>query len=460
MSETGGQLSDREREILEHVANGATNQQIANNLGISVNTVKVHVRNIFGKIGVASRAEATLYAVRAGIVSVHGAPDPTGAAVAVLEEPEPMVPPHTPPIQNTGVSATSTETTMASKKQKPTEAPATSAGSRVWLSLGLAIVGIVLAVVAIGFVLGDTRSGELPNDTPANPPGCRAGWHYAGCCANPDWNTLAPLEAVQEAAAAVNVQGSIYLIGGVNADGVTGAVRRYDPDNDTWRSLANKPTPVTNAQAAVVNGLVYVPGGELQDGTTTNVVEVYDPVQGTWSTAPDLPTPRSGYGLVAFEGQMYLLGGTDGETIHDEVYVFDPDSESWSQETTLPTPRAYGGAAVIEGKIYVVGGENDEGLVLTLEIYDPVRSEGQWTASTARMPEGRTRFGLGVIFRFIVVMGGTPAGSPLFYDFRNDLWRTFNNVLPPVEFGTQPAIAVRDDALYIVSGEPDATASD
>ncbi|NJL34691.1 MAG: hypothetical protein HC893_13605 [Chloroflexaceae bacterium] len=157
---------------------------------------------------------------------------------------------------------------------------------------------------------------------------------------------------------------------------------------------------------------------------------------------------------------MYLLGGTDGETIHDEVYVFDPDSESWSQETTLPTPRAYGGAAVIEGKIYVVGGENDEGLVLTLEIYDPVRSEGQWTASTARMPEGRTRFGLGVIFRFIVVMGGTPAGSPLFYDFRNDLWRTFNNVLPPVEFGTQPAIAVRDDALYIVSGEPDATASD
>src|SRR5687768_2580013 len=49
------QLSEREREILRLVAGGLTNQQIANQLGISVNTVKVHLRNVFAKIGVASR---------------------------------------------------------------------------------------------------------------------------------------------------------------------------------------------------------------------------------------------------------------------------------------------------------------------------------------------------------------------------------------------------------------------
>ncbi|MGQ9828464.1 MAG: response regulator transcription factor, partial [Roseiflexus sp.] len=70
-------ISEREREILRLVATGATNQQIAFALNISTNTVKVHLRNIFAKIGVQSRTEATIYAIRTGIVTVKeaGIPD-------------------------------------------------------------------------------------------------------------------------------------------------------------------------------------------------------------------------------------------------------------------------------------------------------------------------------------------------------------------------------------------------
>jgi two-component system nitrate/nitrite response regulator NarP len=51
-------LTDREREILEALAQGMTNQQLANAFGISLNTVKFHLKNLYGKLGVDNRAQA------------------------------------------------------------------------------------------------------------------------------------------------------------------------------------------------------------------------------------------------------------------------------------------------------------------------------------------------------------------------------------------------------------------
>ena len=57
-------LTRREREVLALVATGRTNRQIADELFISENTAGVHVSNILGKLGVASRTEAAAVAVR------------------------------------------------------------------------------------------------------------------------------------------------------------------------------------------------------------------------------------------------------------------------------------------------------------------------------------------------------------------------------------------------------------
>lgn len=63
-----GPLTPRERQILKLVAEGATNQQIAGHLGISVRTVDKHRENLMRKLDLHSVAELTAYAVREEII--------------------------------------------------------------------------------------------------------------------------------------------------------------------------------------------------------------------------------------------------------------------------------------------------------------------------------------------------------------------------------------------------------
>jgi len=63
-------LTQREREIVELMADGASNRIIASRLAISRHTVKFHVASILAKLGVRSRAEAVAVALRRGVLSV------------------------------------------------------------------------------------------------------------------------------------------------------------------------------------------------------------------------------------------------------------------------------------------------------------------------------------------------------------------------------------------------------
>lgn len=61
-------LSDREREIVQLVAQGFRNREIGEKLFISEQTVKNHIHNIFDKVGVSDRLELALYAIHHGLV--------------------------------------------------------------------------------------------------------------------------------------------------------------------------------------------------------------------------------------------------------------------------------------------------------------------------------------------------------------------------------------------------------
>ena len=61
-------LTTRETEVLRLMAQGLTNGEISDLLGITTGTVNVHVHNIIRKLGVANRTQATVWAIGTGLV--------------------------------------------------------------------------------------------------------------------------------------------------------------------------------------------------------------------------------------------------------------------------------------------------------------------------------------------------------------------------------------------------------
>ena len=66
-----GPLSPREMEILQQIALGLSNKEIAHQLGISRQTVKNHMTSILRKLAVSDRTQAAMYAVRRGWIRIH-----------------------------------------------------------------------------------------------------------------------------------------------------------------------------------------------------------------------------------------------------------------------------------------------------------------------------------------------------------------------------------------------------
>ena len=67
------ELTTRERDVLQLIAHGVTNREVARRLVISENTVNFHVKNILGKLHAHTRAEAAVRAIREGLVLTEDA---------------------------------------------------------------------------------------------------------------------------------------------------------------------------------------------------------------------------------------------------------------------------------------------------------------------------------------------------------------------------------------------------
>lgn len=386
-------LSDREKEILQLVATGLTNREIAQSLTLSPNTVKVHLRNIFEKIDVSSRTEATLYGIEHGIVDVPGSEED-------IAQPESL----------------------------------NMVQSSPWIFM--AILFVIIFVVAF--------SSNVLLQSPAPTPEALANF--------PDrWQEFAPIPEPRSGMAAATYNSNVYIIAGDGPQGVTNSVFRYVTSEDQWEQLSDKPTPVADVKGVVIGEEIFIPGGRLTDGKNSDVLEVYDPRKDTWEQRASLPIGISGYALTDFEGEIYLFGGWDGEKVLDIVLRYDPVDDQWVYMSPMPTARAHAGAASAGGKIYVIGGWNDMDNVNVSESYMPSRDRANETAweNLESFDDDFDAYSVHSLSELIFVIGKE---GIYYYSLQNEAWNFFANG-PNVLINRDNAVSSVEGYFYIFGGQ-------
>jgi serine/threonine protein kinase/N-acetylneuraminic acid mutarotase len=245
---------------------------------------------------------------------------------------------------------------------------------------------------------------------------------------------------------------TIYVAGGWNICTPYANLESYDEANDRWISRAPMHVARGGHGFAELNGLLYVVGGRVDCGKTTDSVEAYDPQTDTWSDRARLPSPRGGAAVVSANGKLYAMGGSRNEQVQTFNAEYDPAKDGWIERAPLPQPRDFAAAVVIGNTIYVMGGGPNPETTRSVDAYDFVADKWQ---SKAPMPVGRAQFGAAVLNNRIYVFGGNGnSGQVDAYDPASDSW--FSGPSMPAIRAGFGAIAFAG-SIYFAGGQDEST---
>lgn len=300
------------------------------------------------------------------------------------------------------------------------------------------------------------------------------------------WTYLDPIphHPRQEHATVAVSSTTLYVLGGIvdylanqTTDPTTALVQSYSIPNNSWRSAASLPMPINHANAAVVNGKIYVLGALAPDPDwywrAVPDCWVYTPEEDAWEVLPPMPASLArGSAAVGVHGTtIYLAGGQllldvfhNVLSTVDTVSAYDTATGSWTllpaAARSLPAPRDHAGAAVVGDTFYVLGGRafsqaNVSNAVFALDLCNMERG---WRTREATMPTARGGVSTGVVGDKVYIFGGegnaADGSKGLFnqteaYDTVMDSWERLMPMEVP-RHGTS-AVGVRE-RIYIPGG--------
>ncbi|HUN22171.1 MAG TPA: LuxR C-terminal-related transcriptional regulator [Anaerolineales bacterium] len=335
-------LTERERELLRLVATGASNKEIATQLFISVNTVKVHLRNIFTKIGVLSRTEATLWAIEHKIVEAPGGDSKESAEQALLalqaqlaeleelteqqkqemlarlEQERQQWAETAEQVRHAQQSAEKTaQAEQSARLQAEARASAEQSARRKFVRQLLVVAVAVLLLVGImtGYALWSAQQAtQRTNQAVSALQTAEA----------ERWSKLPalPVEIRQPLLAyAPNQQGIYVLETSPTTESANVHVLRYDNNGSAWLPMPNLPATIAAGSAYALNNQLFV--------ASQNAHWVFDPATQAWSTADSLPQLQGEPRVAVASGTVWLLDRASGE-------IWRKGNEDWQVMGQLP----------------------------------------------------------------------------------------------------------------------------
>jgi N-acetylneuraminic acid mutarotase len=271
------------------------------------------------------------------------------------------------------------------------------------------------------------------------------------------WQQRTPVPAAIQETAALALGDQVYVLGGFEGLAVTDKAQIYDVASGVWSLAPALPAAVHHANAALVDGTLFVVG-DLQTFNFTPVGDVwaYNPAaDADWTARAAMPRPRGASVVGVIDGVVYVAGGLAGGAV-DQVDSYDPATDTWTPLANLPAPRDHACGGVIDGVLYVAGGRtgSPDNPEPTLYAYDVAGDA--WT-TRAPMLTGRGGTACGVIDGKLIVVGGegnaaVPSGvfpQTESYDPVSDSWTTLEPMLHP-RHGM--AAAVANGQLFVPGG--------
>jgi N-acetylneuraminic acid mutarotase len=209
--------------------------------------------------------------------------------------------------------------------------------------------------VAGGQLGGGEASGSGTNEV----------WRYD--IANDLWTPFTPLPDVRFGGTMKIIDNVLHYVGGDLADRSTISTLHwaFDLNGGTgWTTLAPIPIGGDHLGSAVVNGIWYTVGGEHDHGTLYtqhSYVFAYDPSTDTWARKADIPIARSHIegGTFVINGNIYVMGGqTDHLGMTADVEEYDPINDVWWKLAALPGVRKGVAGAFYNGQIFLIAGQS------------------------------------------------------------------------------------------------------
>ncbi|XP_041743911.1 kelch-like protein 31 [Coregonus clupeaformis] len=228
------------------------------------------------------------------------------------------------------------------------------------------------------------------------------------------WNRLTEMPAKSFNQCVAVLDGFLYVAGGEDQNDARNQAKhavsnfcRYDPRFNTWIHLTNMIQKRTHFSLNTFNGLLFAIGGRNSDGCQASM-ECYVPSSNQWQMKAPMEIPRCCHASSIIDGKILVSGGYINNAYSRAVCSYDPSTDVWQDLNSLSSPRGWHSAATVGDRAYVIGGSQLGGRgervdVLAVECFNP--HNGQWSYS-APLNTGVSTAGIVSMNNKIYLLGG------------------------------------------------------